>query len=243
MNSFSLIVGTGAVVALLRILLEAPAASRIKWLTAGLITQLGALIGARIGFVLACGTYFSTHRIEIVQITKGGLSWPGALAGALLFAWLALRLLRLPLRSGVDLLSRMLLPIAASIWLAGWQAGIAYGQTLPADTWWGLQTADESGLIALRVPVQPAAVLSLLFMMGFCEWLTRSARRDGLKAAVSFAVLSTHSLLFSFMRYDSVQRFFGLRLDALAAILFTLVSLVWLILLLRKPKPDNGEVK
>ena len=243
MSSFSLIVGFGAVVAMLRLLLEAPVASRIKWLIAGLITQFGALIGARIGFILASGSYFLSHKVEVIQIAKGGLSWPGSVAGALLFAWIALRLLRLPRHSGMDLLSRMLLPIAASVWLAGWQVGIAYGQTLQAGTWWGLQTADETGLVTLRVPVQPAAVLSLLIVMGFCEWMTRSAKRPGLKAAVSGMVFSIHSLLFSFMRYDNVQRFFGLRLDSLAAIGLVFASLVWLILVFNKSAPqlDNGE--
>ena len=243
MSSFSLIVGFGAVVAMLRLLLEAQAATRIRWLIAGLITQFGALIGARIGFILANGGYFLSHKIEVFQISKGGLSWPGAVAGLLLFAWIGLRLLRLPGLAGMDLLSRMLLPIAVAVWLAGWQAGVAYGQTLQAGTWWGIQTADETGLLTLRVPVQPAAVLSLFIMMGFCEWMTRSAKRLGLRAAISGTVFSIHSLLFSFMRYDNIQRFFGLRLDSLAAIVLVLASLVWLILVFKKSAPqlDNGE--
>lgn len=134
------------------------------------------------------------------------------------------------------MLSRMLLPLAAAVWLGGWQAGIGFGQLLPAGTWWGMMLRDESGLTALRVPVQPAAVISLLLILGLIEWLIRGATKDGLKAAVSFFVLSLHSLLFSFMRYDSVQRLFGFRLDTLAAILFSVLAVLFLILILFKKK-------
>ena len=102
---------------------------------------------------------------------------------------------------------------------------------------------DESGLTALRVPVQPAAVVSLLLVLGLIEWLLRSTQKDGLKAAVSFFVLSLHCLLFSFMRYDSVQSMFGLRLDTWAAIFFTaFASLLLIMILFKKKKPITGKV-
>ena len=236
MNSFSLILGVGGSIALLRILQQTSAERRFRWLLAGILTMADAIIGARLGFAAAYHDYFSTHTTEIYRIVSGGLSWPGALAGGLLFALFSLLIFRLPLLKGFDMLSRMLLPLAAAVWLGGWQAGIGFGQLLPAGTWWGMMLRDESGLTALRVPVQPAAVISLLLILGLIEWLIRGATKDGLKAAVSFFVLSLHSLLFSFMRYDSVQRLFGFRLDTLAAILFSVLAVLFLILILFKKK-------
>jgi prolipoprotein diacylglyceryltransferase len=237
MNLFSLILGAGGSIALLRILQNSPAAQRFRWLMAGLFSMVGALLGARIGFAAAYHSYFSIHTQEIMHVTLGGLSWPGALAGGILFACLALLLFRLPLLIGLDHLSRMLLPIAAAIWLGGWQTGIAFGQLLPSGTWWGLMFRDESGLTALRVPVQPAAVISLLVVLGLIEWLMRQIQKEGLKAGVSFFVLSLHSLLFSFMRYDSVQSLLGLRLDTWAAIFFSIISSLFLaIILIRKKR-------
>lgn len=234
MNLFSLILGAGGSIALLRVLQHSPAGQRFRWLTAGLISMTGALLGARIGFVAAYDTYFSTHTQEITRITSGGLSWPGALIGAILFAWIALLVFRLPKLAGLDRLSLMLLPLAAAVWLGGWHAGIAFGQLLPAGTWWGMMLRDESGLTALRVPVQPVAVVSLLVVLGLIEWLIRHTKRDGLKAAVSFFVLSLHSLVFSFMRYDSVQNLFGMRLDSWAAIFLTALSCVFMVIMLLK---------
>ncbi len=232
MSLFSLIIGIGASFGLLRVVQNAVASDRFRWLTTGLITLAGALIGARAGFVLAFIPYFKTHTNEIIQLTQGGLSWPGALIGAILFAWLALAALRLPKLTGMDRLSRILLPLGTSIWLAGWQAGIAYGQALPAGTWWGMRITDDSGLTALRVPVQPAAVISLILLLGISEWLVRRSEKPGLQAGVMISILTMHSLLFSLMRVDLGQRFFGLRLDSWAAIALFTGSLFFLIIVL-----------
>lgn len=239
MNYFSLILGVGGSIALLRIAQLTSADRLLRWLLAGIFTLAGALTGARLGFVAAYRDYFSTHTSEIYRIASGGLSWPGAMAGAILFALISLLIFRLPLLKGFDVLSRMLLPLATAIWLGGWQAGIAFGQLLPSGTWWGMMLRDESGLTALRVPVQPAALVSLLLILGLIEWLIRGVKKEGLKAAVSFFVLSLHSLLFSFMRYDSVQSLFGFRLDSWAAIFFSVLAGLFFILVLFKKKNIN----
>ncbi|PKN95616.1 MAG: hypothetical protein CVU45_00555 [Chloroflexi bacterium HGW-Chloroflexi-7] len=86
MNLFSLILGVGGSIALLRTVQKTSAELRFRWLLAGLITMAGAILGARMVFAAAYQIYFSTHTQEIFRITMGGLSWPGALAGAILFA-------------------------------------------------------------------------------------------------------------------------------------------------------------
>lgn len=239
MTLFSLILGAGGSIALLRLLQQSPADRRFRWLTAGVFSLAGALLGARIGFSAAYHTYFSTHAFEISHLTQGGFSWPGALAGAILFACLSLVILRLPFLEGLDRFSRMLLPLATAVWLGGWQAGIAFGQLLPAGTWWGSMMRDESGLTALRVPVQPAAAVSLLLMLGLIELLIRHVKKEGLKAGVTFFVLCLHSLLFSFMRYDSVQSLLGFRLDTWAAIFFSAAACLFLVIILIKKKKLN----
>lgn len=234
MNLFSLILGLSGSVALLRILQHSPAEQRFRWLSAGVFSMIGAIVGARIGFIAAYHSYFSTHTKEIIQISSGGLSWPGALIGAILFAWIGILVFRLPRLEGLDRLSLMLLPLGAATWLGGWHTGIAFGQLLPSGTWWGMMLRDESGLTALRVPVQPAAVISLLVVLGLIEWLLRHSKRLGLKAAVSLQVLSLHSLIFSFMRYDSVQIIYGMRLDSWAAVFISIMSSIFMVVILLK---------
>jgi len=234
-NPFSLIVGLGASLGLLRVLRVSPPATRLRWLTAGSITLAGALFGARAGFIIAYHQYYFAHTQEILHIDQGGLSWPGAVIGAILFAWLGLRFLGFWVSDGFDKISRMLLPAAAAIWLGAWLSGLAYGQALPGGTWWGMPTPDESGLVALRAPVQPAAILSLILALLICEWLTHNAKKKGVKAAWMLFAFSIHSLLFSFMRYDSVQHLFGLRLDSWAAMAITIFAIIVLSITLIKP--------
>jgi len=50
----------------------------------GLLTLLGAMLGARAFYVALHGVYFSTRPLEALQFWQGGLAWPGAAAGALL---------------------------------------------------------------------------------------------------------------------------------------------------------------
>jgi hypothetical protein len=130
----------------------------------------------------------------------------------------------------------MLLPLGTAVWLAGWQAGIAYGQALPAGTWWGMRITDDSGLTAFRIPVQPAAVISLILLLGISEWLVRRSEKPGLQTGVMISILSMHTLLFSLMRVDLGQHFFDLRLDTWAAIFLFTASLVFLIIVLSRTK-------
>ncbi len=237
MSYFSLLIGLGASFGLLRIIQRPPTPSILRWLTAGLITLFGAMIGARLGFAAAYDSYFKIFPAEIIQITKGGLSWPGAVIGAGVFALLALKLLKIPFWSGLDHLARMLLPISVAVWLGAWQAGIAYGSAVSSDTWWALNMTDSSGLTTFRVPVQPAAVLSLILMLILGEWLGRKPSKPGMQIARLATLFSIHSLLFSFFRVDPVQEVFGLRLDTWASLFFCIASLVLILMVMKQKKP------
>ena len=237
MTPFSLLIGLGATLGLLRVLQNAPESSRIRWLLAALITQAGALVGARAGFVLTNLGYYQTHGSEIASFVSGGLSWPGALTGGLGVGRIILGLFKLPILEGLDRLFRMLLPLALFTWLACWQAGIAYGRPLPAGTAGGLMMMDESGMQTLRLPLQPLAAASLILLLGTAEWLLKKAERPGLKAGMIGLIFSLHAVFFSWMRVDPVQQYLSFRLDTWAAALFSLAALLMLIfILIRKPQ-------
>ncbi len=237
MTPFSLLIGLGASLGLLRVLQTAPASSRLRWLLAALITQIGALVGARAGYVISNLGYFKTHTQEIAALHMGGLFWPGALAGALLFGLITLLLLKLPVFEGLDRLMRMLLPLSLFAWLACWQAGLAYGRPLSAGTSWGMLMTDESGMRTLRLPLQPLAALSLILVLGAVEMLTKKMLRPGLKAGMIGLVFSLHAVFFSWLQTDPIQHYLSFRLDTWAAALFSLASLAFLIfILIRKPQ-------
>lgn len=221
---FSLIIGLGASAALLRLALVTAEEQRIRRLLQGLVILLFALAGARLAFILTHTTYYATRNNEMWDLSAGGLWWPGAAAGGLL----TVLVIGLAKHNGAmhsfDRFSVFLLPVAISFWLAAWSGGVAYGARVDHSVWWGMPMLDLSGVSAPRVPLQPAAALSLLLLLGSIEWAWRKPAPAGRRMGVLLFVLSVHSLLFSLMRADPVQPLFGVRLDVWASILLVVIS-------------------
>jgi prolipoprotein diacylglyceryltransferase len=232
LNPFSLILAIGASFGLFRIALSSRPAQRPDWLLAGLLSLVGALIGARLGYCLLHIHYFLTHLIEIPQFWLGGFTWEGALAGGMLFLLIAKSIWKWSFLSLLDRVSLLLLPMGVAGWLACWLTGVAYGQTLPTGSWWGIQAVDETGIASLRSPVQPLAAISLLVFMGFTELLLYQTKTTGKKGILALLVFSADMLLFTFLRADPAQTWLGLRFETWAAMIYTLSGAATLILLL-----------
>ncbi len=239
LNAFSLILTTGASIGLVRIALASRPSQRTVWLLAGLLTLAAGLIGARLGYVLLHLNYFSKHILESFAFWRGGLTWEGALGGALLSLLLAKKIWQWSYFSLLDRLSLLLLPVGVAGWLACWQSGAAYGQTLPVDAWWGMQAVDETGLAALRTPLQPLGAISLLVFMGFTELVILQNKTVGWMGSLACLVFSADMLLLSFLRAEPVQRWLGLRPDSWAGILFTLAGTAAVLFILYR----EGQIK
>ncbi len=204
-NGFSLILAIGASFGLFQIALESLRSQRNEWLLAGSLTLGGALVGARLGYVLENLHYFSTHPGQTAAIWLGGLTWEGALAGGLLALLLAKKIWQWSFFSLLDRLSLLLLPVGIAGWLGCWLTGVAYGQTLPNGVWWGIRTLDETGTLALRVPVQLLAAISLAAFLGFSELIVRGGKPTGWRGSLLTLIFSADMLLFSFLRADPAQ--------------------------------------
>jgi len=226
LNFFSLILGFGASFGLLWIILSTPSAQRLQWLLAAWVALLGALIGSRIGFVLEHLPYFSLHTVEMPQFWLGGLTWEGALAGGVLCLPLIARLWQWPFTLVIDRLSRLVLPLGIAGWLGCWWTGLAYGKPLDGQFWWGLPFRDETGLVSLRTPVQPLAILSLTVFLGVAALWLNSTERPGLRGALTCFIFSADMLLFSFLRADPSPTWLGLRIETWLAMVYTLSGLL-----------------
>lgn len=223
---FSLLLAIGASLALWRVALASPSAQRPQWLLAGWIVLLGALLGARLAYVLEHLPYYTLNPDQIIQFWQGGLSWIGVLPGALLLIPLVGKVWQWNFGYISDRLSVMLLPLSVATWLACLLEGSAYGAALPAGTWWGMRVLDASGVSTLRSPVQPIAALSLLVFLGLAELLLRSSSRPGLRTSLLIAIFGTDMLLFTFMRADPAQTWLGLRIESWAAIVTTFCAIL-----------------
>ena len=254
LHFFSVILGIGASFGLLWILESAPTAQRIDWLLAGLLTVAGALIGARLGYVLEHLAYFSGHPDEMAQIWLGGLAWEGAFCGGVLTLPLVAKLWQWPLPVVLDRLSRLVLPLGVAGWAGCWLNGLGYGISLATPVWWQFPMLDESGQISLRTPVQPLAILSLIVFLGVLELGLRTSprEREGLRGWATLFIFSADMTLFTFLRADPAPGWLGLRFESWFAIIYTLLGILGTIGYLlkntkvfpwRRPIKENKESK
>ncbi|MBS1248467.1 MAG: Prolipoprotein diacylglyceryl transferase [Chloroflexi bacterium] len=225
LSLFSILTTAGAILGLL---LTAWRASerKIFYLDAGIGLSLGALLGARGGFVLRNWAYFTANAPEIPQIWLGGLSWPGALLGGLL----ALGLISLVTKHHPGKLADALLPLlgtlAFSAWLACWGEGCAYGP--PAEGWWTIPVRDQFGAVGDRWPLQPvAAVLSAGLILGVELLRDRNqSPSPGQAAILSVGGISLINLVVSLLRVDPAPYLWRLRWESWFTLIFTIAAAV-----------------
>jgi prolipoprotein diacylglyceryltransferase len=77
---FTVLTGAGSVLGLVQVARYAPRDEIVEWLDAALFTLFGALVGARLYFVVLHLEYFRGHIWEAPQFWLGGMDWPGAMS-------------------------------------------------------------------------------------------------------------------------------------------------------------------
>ena len=228
MNGFSVIMALSASLGLGWTAVRMTPRLALETVDNGLAALAGALLGSRLGYVLAHWSYFQKQPLEFFQFWSGGLSGSGALMGGCL----AVLLVSLLIHQHPGKVADRLLPLGAALvagaWLACWISGAAYGRETSA--WWGLPSADELGFYARRFPVQALGVLAALAWYALLE--SRQSLFDRLPAgsAASLWLLGTALSLFglSFLRGDPARIVGSLRLDALGDLATILLAVLCL---------------
>jgi phosphatidylglycerol:prolipoprotein diacylglycerol transferase len=205
--------------------LRAPKEDALPLVEAGMWGLLTALMGGRAAYAWLAWPAFEAHPQQILQVSLGGLVWPGALAGALvILPALAHFTRRSPLA-----LADALLPLLASVTVAAWlgciPAGYGYG---PPATWGGMTVPDEWGALARRWPVQTVCALGCLALFWVTDQIpARASATQGLRACLMLFGLAVIQLgAAALTPPDRLWR--GLPLDAWAALALALLALVGL---------------
>jgi prolipoprotein diacylglyceryltransferase len=242
MQPFSLFLAFGVLSGLLLVGWRAPKKETLRYLDAGLIALISALIGSRAFAVAINFSYFRLHPAEIYQVWLGGLSSIGALVGGSLVVVLISIWWKIP----VGLLSDTLFPLAGAISIAAWLGcGLdrcSYG--LPSNAWWALPSRDAWGILTNRVPVQLLGALLTLGVVWSLERLRMTSTVMGMNA--SLGLLGITSILFglSYLRADPAYIWNGLRLDAwgaLSLMIFWGIIVVVLLARWRNMKLSNSH--
>jgi phosphatidylglycerol:prolipoprotein diacylglycerol transferase len=244
MQPFSLLLGLGALTGLLLAGWRAPKKETIRYIDAGVLTLVGALLGSRALFVMVNFSYYQTHPGEIFQVWLGGLSSIGALVGGIL----AVFILAIGLRIPVGVLADMLLPLAGALaitaWLGCWVDRCGYG--VPSNAWWAMPGRDEWGVLVTRVPVQLMGAGLTLLLIWILDWAGKRLPAQGLSASIGLFGLSAVEFSLSYLRADSTPMWNGLRLEAWGSIglmIFSIVTVVVLLLGVKFKKQGNPRRK
>jgi phosphatidylglycerol:prolipoprotein diacylglycerol transferase len=226
--SYTAVFGLGLLLSL-ALLIRRHAALHLppRWPDAVVVALLAALAGGRLLFVLVHRDYFRLYPDEIWLFSRGGLSYLGALAGALLafFLWSRYRGLSFTRLAGG------LAPGAALWacfgWAGCWLDGCAYGRTAPP----GLFVADlpdSFGVMALRYQTQLLGVFASLITF-IILWRARRRLSPPPLFWLALCLLSVSQLLVSLWRGDDVPMVGSWRLDTIvngAIAIFALLALI-----------------
>lgn len=189
---------------------------------------LGGLIGSRLVYVAVSWLYYQDHILESLQFYRGGLSWPGALAGGLVALAVFAALNHIPLAGLADDMIPLLAALSVGGWLGCLVAGCAYG--VASDVWWSLPSPDEWGVVANRWPIQIWGALLTVGLLALLEGLAGAVKlKPGYRALLSLLGLSLILLAASILRADPALSWNGLRLEAWAALGYGLLAVIGLV--------------
>lgn len=222
--SFALLLGIGGCLGLFWIAWQAPGERAATRVYSGLWMSAGAVLGSRAVYLGVHWEYYRLNPEQILELPLGGLSWPGAIGGALL-VWLMLgRLGSEPLARLADSMLPLLASLSIAVWLGCWLDGCAYGPA--SQTWYAVPAPDEWGIIGLRWPLQFFGALLSLLSFGITDWLSNQGylQRPGSGASLLALCLSLLTFWLTLQRADPGPFWNGMRLDAWAALGFLVLA-------------------
>ncbi|MDD5468020.1 MAG: prolipoprotein diacylglyceryl transferase [Anaerolineales bacterium] len=231
---YTLCVAFGVTAGVIWAVLRGPRAEGQRTFDAALFALAGCLVGARLGYVAVNWGYFSQHVGEALQVSAGGLSWPGAFAGFALGALAYARLRGQAWSAWLERLVPLGVCLATFTWLGCWSAGVAYGR--PATGMLGLPAYDEFGTLSQRFPVQLVGSVWAAMLPWMMEVIRRPGRAPGWLARPGnqvAAALGSFTLVMgalSLQRGDPAPAWLALRLETWAALLFTVLAALVIVL-------------
>ncbi len=210
------------------------------FIDSGIILSLTILLGSRLSFVIRDFSYFQEHPLEIPQFWLGGLSWPGAVLGAILGILLVHLIWKEPLGEIFDGYLAYYGLLAAGIWLAGWGTQSGYGPT--TESWFGIPVKDIFGMVKERWPLPIlGAVLSAGWTAGVIFFPLKRHRNPGFRGMVGAAGLILLNGIGSLFRVDPAPSLWGIRLESWISTLLLAGILAFFYLIRLEDKNEPPE--
>ena len=181
---------------------------------------ISGIIGARLFYVMENINYYIKEPLEIILLSRGGLSWFGGLVSGFICSGVYLKNKKLSLYKILDLMSPFV-ALAQAIGRVGCLLnGCCYGRIFK----YGIYSAAHGFAL---IPAQIYSSLVLIFIFIILRLLQDKPRREGEIFFVYLALYSVKRFFIEFWRADNEIILFGLTL-------FQLISFVIFCLAARK---------
>jgi phosphatidylglycerol:prolipoprotein diacylglycerol transferase len=184
------------------------------WLDGALVALALGVLGGRIGYVAAHWTYFQDRHSQILKYWLGGLSWHGALMGALVGLAIYCRVREVSFWRLADELAGVAPLVGAAAWLGCLLAGCSYGREVGQAHWLAADLPDLFGVWALRYNVQLAAAGWSLAVAAVL-WAIPEASPAGARTGLFMLLYGAGLGLVDLLRADTVPQWGAWRLDVL----------------------------
>lgn len=189
------------------------------WLDGALLALILGVLGGRVGYVVAHWDYFQDRPDQILRVWSGGLSWHGALLGAVVGLAVGCAVRRLRFWRLADEVSLVAPLVAAGAWLGCLAAGCAYGREVQTAHWLVTDLPDLFGIWALRYNVQLMGI-GLSLAVGFVLWALPGQLPAGAKSGLFLLLFASGLALLDTLRADTVPIWGACRVDVLLDLAF-----------------------
>lgn len=243
LSSYTLLLDAGLLIALFLFYKRAQRliAKPERWMDGAIISLAAGILGARLGYVLANWTYFQEKQSKILKFWLGGLSWHGALAGALTALVIYCLARRISLWRLSDELARVAPIVGFFCSLGCLMAGCAYGREVFSPNWLAAELPDLFGVWSYRFNVQLCLALwnvAVLFILSVakCQISGKTTGLYFLLNGIGYGFIGT-------MRGDSVPMIGQWRFDCLLDGLVACSGLLILIVVSSQRINNTGKQK
>ena len=198
--------------------------------------MIGAILGARLAYVIANWSDFAAAPGLIFRIDQGGLIYYGGLIGAALATIVFARVKREPLWALWDFIATAL-PLGHAIGRIGcFLNGCCYGAlcSLP----WSVHAQG-----GLRHPVQLYEAIFNLALFALMNWLYPRRPRDGRLAALYLILYPLGRFVMEFFRGDARLHWLGFNVAQEISLGLVLCGVALWFLLPRQPAADGISIK
>ena len=169
----------------------------------GFYVVLGAILGARILYILINPVYFFHHPLEIVMFWKGGLVFLGGAIMATIAGYWYLSKKNQPLWKWMDAIA-VSVPLGQAIGRIGCtMAGCCYGS--PCELPWAITFTDPNSLAPVNIPLHPTQLyhcLAGLITFGILLGVKRFFKTDGTLTGLMLMIYALFRFSIEFFRGD-----------------------------------------